>query len=70
MLNESMAKSTTIVKQKKPMGRPVEIGADQFVGLRLPGALLARVDEWAANEEIARSEAMRRLIERGLKTKR
>jgi hypothetical protein len=65
-----MEKSTNNVKQKRRPGRPVEIDADQFVGLRLPGALLARVDEWAANEEIARSEAIRRLVERGLKAKR
>jgi len=65
-----MAKSTTIVKQKKPMGRPVEVGADQFVGLRLPGTLLTQVDEWAEREGIARSAAIRRLIERGLKAKR
>jgi hypothetical protein len=60
-----MAKSTTNVKQK--MGRPTEIGADKAVGLRLPDALLKRVDSWAKREKIdRRSEAMRRLIERGL----
>jgi hypothetical protein len=65
-----MEKSTNIVKQKRRPGRPVEIDADQFVGLRLPGTLLTQVDKWAEHKEIARSEAIRRLIERGLKAKR
>jgi hypothetical protein len=60
-----MAKSTTIVKRK--MGRPVEIGADKFVGLRLPEALLKRIDGWAKQKKIEeRSNALRQLIERGL----
>lgn len=48
----------------------MEVDADQAIGLRLPTSLLKRVDEWAHDEEIARSEAIRRLIERGLKAKR
>jgi metal-responsive CopG/Arc/MetJ family transcriptional regulator len=49
------------------MGRPVEIGADKFVGLRLPEALLKRIDGWAKQKKIEeRSNALRQLIERGL----
>jgi hypothetical protein len=60
-----MAKSTTIVKQKT--GRPVEIGARKSIGLRLPEALLKRIDAWAKREKIGeRSEAVRTLLERGL----
>jgi len=70
MLDKIMGKSTNIVRQKRPRGRPVEVDADQAIGLRLPTSLLKRVDEWAHDEEIARSEAIRRLIERGLKAKR
>jgi Ribbon-helix-helix protein, copG family len=60
-----MAKSTTNVRQK--MGRPIEIGADKAIGMRLPEALLKRIDVWAKREKIGqRSKAIRQLIERGL----
>jgi hypothetical protein len=67
MLNIIMAKSSNIVKRKR--GRPPEIGAGAtaFVGMRLPADLLKSIDEWAKRHRIAgRSDAMRRLIERGL----
>lgn len=60
-----MAKATTIVKRKGKLGRPVEIGATEFVGLRLPLGLLKRIDDWAGERK--RSEAIRELVERGLK---
>jgi Ribbon-helix-helix protein, copG family len=63
-----MAESTNIVKRKA--GRPVEIGAGAtaFVGLRLPSELLERVEKWAVKKKKAgRSEAIRALIEQGLK---
>jgi hypothetical protein len=60
-----MAKSTTNVRQK--MGRPIEIGADRAIGLRLPEALLKRIDGWAKREKVGkRSMAIRQLIEKGL----
>jgi Ribbon-helix-helix protein, copG family len=70
MLNRSMAKSKNIVKRKK-RGRPIEVGAGatKFVGVRLPAALLRRVDDRAKREGVGRSEAFRDLIERGLGTK-
>jgi hypothetical protein len=52
------------------MGRPVTVGGTEFVGARLPVALNERIDEWAKIEGVGRSEAMRRLIELGLKAKR
>jgi hypothetical protein len=73
MLNTIMGKSTNIVKQKRLRGRPIEIGdkgANQFVGLRLTSALLESIDKWAADNDLSRSEAVRTLIERGLKAKR
>jgi hypothetical protein len=60
-----MARSTTIVKQKK-MGRPASIGADKAIGIRIPAALLKRVDSWGRRHRIARSKAIRGLLERGL----
>ena len=35
-------------------------------GVRLPEALRSKLDAWAHAEGITRSEAIRRLIERGL----
>jgi hypothetical protein len=60
-----MKKSTNTVKRK--IGRPNQIGADQFVGLRLPGSLMNRVGTWAKQSNVvSRSEAIRLLIEKGL----
>jgi hypothetical protein len=66
MLNIIMPKSSNIVKRKP--GRPPELGAGAaFIGMRLPIDLLKSVDEWARRQRIAgRSEAIRRLVERGL----
>ncbi len=38
--------------------------------VRLPAGLTAEIDAWANDREISRSEAIRRLVERGLKTKK
>jgi metal-responsive CopG/Arc/MetJ family transcriptional regulator len=61
-----MTKSSTNVKPKKKLGRPVEIGADQFIGLRIPGALVKAIDAWAKEQNVKRSDAVRALLERGL----
>ncbi len=59
-----MAKSIS-VKQKK-RGRPAT-GVRPIIGLRLSVSDIARVDRWAAEHKVSRSEAVRLLIERGLK---
>ena len=46
-------------------GRP-PTGTDPFAGFRLSASLLSRVDQLAREENITRSEAIRRLIRRGL----
>lgn len=52
------------------MGRPPkEEGAAILVPARLPPALAAAVDAYANKTAITRSEAVRQLIEAGLKTK-
>ena len=53
------------VNQKK-RGRPAT-GRDPAV--RLPAELTAAVDKWAEDNEANRSEAIRRLVELGLKAK-
>jgi metal-responsive CopG/Arc/MetJ family transcriptional regulator len=41
-----------------------------MIGARFPAALTEAIDKWAAsNGDIGRSEAMRRLVELGLKAK-
>ena len=59
-----------MVKQKsKKIGRPIgQRGlADVFVGLRLPEKLAVQVDAWADKRDVSRSEAIRQLVELGLK---
>jgi hypothetical protein len=57
------------VKHKKKRGRPAT-GHDPFVGIRLPADLLVQIAKWSEdNEAASRSEAIRRLVEIGLKAK-
>jgi hypothetical protein len=53
---------------KKRRGRPAT-GKDPQVVLRMPAALIAEVDAWGATNSAMRSEAIRRLVEIGLKAK-
>jgi metal-responsive CopG/Arc/MetJ family transcriptional regulator len=47
-----------------PAGRP-EIG--QPINIRLGDELLAQVDGYAEDESVSRAEAIRQLVQRGLK---
>jgi metal-responsive CopG/Arc/MetJ family transcriptional regulator len=53
-------------QNKRRVGRPVTVDAEERVALRLPSALLAAVDDWAKSTDGRRSEAIRRLLELGL----
>ena len=64
MLNRKMKRSIS-VKQKK-RGRPAT-GIRPIVGIRLSDIDIVRVDRWAAEHKVNRSEAIRLLIDRGLK---
>lgn len=55
------------VDQKK-RGRPAT-GITPQIGLRLPSELSDVIDTFAMDESVSRSEAIRRLIEAGLKAK-
>jgi hypothetical protein len=57
------------VMPKKRRGRPAT-GKDPQVVLRMPTKLIADVDAWGTANNAIRSEAIRRLVEIGLKTKR
>lgn len=59
-----MAKSIKVLPKKR--GRPAT-GKDPFVGIRLPPSMIEMIDKWAEADSVTRSEAMRRLIEAGLR---
>jgi Ribbon-helix-helix protein, copG family len=60
-----MAKSIAAKPKKRGRGRPAT-GRDPMIGFRAGKDLTAKIDEWAKANDVERSEAMRRLIERGL----
>ena len=62
-------KRSITVKQKK-RGRPAT-GVDPLVGVRFPTEQIAAIDGWAkrTGEGVTRSEAIRRLVELGLRAK-
>lgn len=64
-----MVKNKVKPKSKK-IGRPVEIAAVNFVGVKLPTALLEELDAWAKSSNVSRSAAIRELIEMSLETLR
>jgi hypothetical protein len=61
-------KKSIKVMPKKRRGRPAT-GKDPQVVVRMPSALIAEVDTWATANDAIRSEAIRRLVELGLKAK-
>jgi hypothetical protein len=59
-----MAKSTVTQKRRKP-GRPAT-GHDPVMTARVPETFKARFTAWAKSKGMARSEALRQLIEQAL----
>jgi metal-responsive CopG/Arc/MetJ family transcriptional regulator len=57
--------STPVLRKRK--GRPPTGAALPVTAVRLAPELLATVDKWAKKAETNRSEAIRRLVELGLK---
>ena len=63
-----MKKSISV--RKKPRGRPRrEEGVDPMISTRFPKTIVGAIEAWAEKSEIGRSEAIRRLVELGLKAK-
>jgi len=60
--------ATSIAVKRKKRGRPAT-GVDPLVGVRIPKETIAEIDAWARSNDTTRSEAIRRLVERGLKGK-
>jgi hypothetical protein len=63
-----MAKQSKTV-HKKSRGRPVGSKYGENIPARLEPDTLASLDKWAASNDVSRSEAIRRLVELGLKAK-
>jgi hypothetical protein len=65
-----MRKSRLVLPKPNKGGRP-PTGRDPVRAIRLSDEFLAKVDTWAASQDDApgRSEAIRRLVEIGLKAK-
>jgi hypothetical protein len=62
-----MAKSIKVIpKKKRGRGRPAT-GRDPVTTMRLPDDLRVSIDQWATENKMSRSEAIRALIEQGLK---
>jgi hypothetical protein len=67
--NPMKKKNRAMTPKKKP-GRPVTIAAENFVGVKLPTALLEEIDAYASAHKVSRSESIRALVEAGLKSGR
>jgi hypothetical protein len=60
----------SIPVNKKSRGRPKKQGGvDPVSAVRLPATLTKQVDAWGEDHDASRSEAIRRLVELGLKAK-
>jgi hypothetical protein len=65
-INKAMASSISDIKKRR--GRPPKAGGiDPGVFVRLPTLVLTRLDAWATKQDVSRSEAIRRLVEAGLR---
>jgi hypothetical protein len=60
--------SKSISVKRKKAGRP-PTGTDPLYGVRISDDLIARIQKWAKKNSTTRSEAIRRLVELGLKAK-
>jgi hypothetical protein len=58
----------SITDNPKPRGRPAT-GKDPLLAARFPKDKMALIDAWAKSNDTTRSEAIRRLVELGLKKK-
>jgi len=63
-----MAKAKKARAKGNKRGPLRKTGKGKLIGVRVLPSLLARIDEWASKQdgEVSRSDAVRRLIERGL----
>jgi hypothetical protein len=62
-----MSKSISV--KRKRVGRPAT-GTEPLYGVRIADALMKQIMDWGKSHGATRSEAIRRLVELGLKTKK
>jgi hypothetical protein len=62
-----MSKSIKDIKKKR--GRPKSTGSGLPQLVRMHNAQIAAIDKWRCEEDVSRPEAIRRLVELGLKVK-
>src|SRR3981081_4057042 len=62
-----MAKSITV--KRKKAGRPAT-GTEPLYGVRISDELMGQIQKWGRENSATRSEAIRRLVERGLKAQK
>jgi hypothetical protein len=73
VISQTMTKSIRDSKKSKPkIGRPKTTGPGQAQVVRMHDQQIAAIDAWVAlqDTEISRPEAIRRLVELGLKAKK
>jgi hypothetical protein len=61
-----MAKSISV--KRKKVGRPAT-GTEPLYGVRISDDLMGRIEKWAEENSATRSEAIRRLVDLGLRAK-
>jgi hypothetical protein len=66
--SQSLILCYVLAPKKRRRGRPA-MGKDPLVSARLPQELVDSVEAWASANSASRSEAIRRLVELGLKAK-
>jgi hypothetical protein len=64
-----VAKSIKVIPKKRGRGRPAT-GKDPLVAFRLPRKDIERVDGWARQHDLTRSEAIREMITEALRRPR
>ena len=72
MITLILWQSQLVLSQKKGRGRPVTTGKGTLIGVRILDEPLATLDAWILKQkepELTRPEAIRRLVEIGLKAK-
>ena len=62
-----MTKSISV--KRKKAGRPAT-GTEPLYGVRMSDDLMGRIERWAEENSTTRSEAIRHLVELGLKVKK
>ena len=59
-------KSIEVRPKKRGRGRPYTGGRDPLVAIRLPASTIQAVDQWAKDNALSRSAAIRRMVEQAL----